>query len=204
VPRSLTVVRGLLAASVVIALAGCTQAPAASSTDGCAGKISKVLLTDDSATTVAPFSAADVPAIFHLPATPVPTCYYKTVTTSPPSDGVAATTTHRTLLYVGLSDAEVAALIAQVRKTASVAPWSVLFDDGTAPAAATPAPAAAASGVVSSARWNYNFAGGAQDDKGQFGYYAAIPVNDGTAVQAGLTKSENVVRIETELRQVNK
>ena len=201
--RSLTVVRGVLAASILVALAGCTQAPATVSADSCSGMISKVLLTDDSATTVTPFSSADVPKIFNISATPAPTCYYKTTTTSPPTGGVSYTVTHRTLLYIGLSDADAAALIAAVRKTASVAPWSVLFDDGSAPAPATPAPTSPAS-AVSSARWNYNFAGGAQDDKGQFGYYAALPLSDGTAVQAGLSKSENVLRIETELRQVAK
>ncbi len=202
-PRSLTVVRGMLAVSILVALAGCTQAPTAVSTNSCAGMTSKVLLTDDSATTVTPFSSADVPTLFAIPATPAPTCYYKTTTTSPPTDGVSYTITHRTLLYIGLSDADAATLIADIRKTVSVAPWSVLFDDGAAPAPATPAPTAPAS-VVSSARWNYNFAGGAQDDKGQFGYYAAIPLSDGTAVHAGLSKPENVLRIETELRQVKK
>ena len=105
-PRSLA--RALAVASALavatITLSGCTAAPAATTADDCAGIISKVLLTDDSATAVAKFSAGDVPKIFNVPGTPAPTCFYSSVDTLPPRAGVVYTQSHRTLLYIGVRD----------------------------------------------------------------------------------------------------
>ncbi len=206
-PRSL--VRVLAAASALavaaIALTGCTQAPTKASVDDCGDLISKVLLTDDSATKVAKFSAGAVPELFGIPATPAPTCYYESTETLPPSGGVVDEDTHRTLLYTGLSDSEVAALIASLRKTVSVKPWTVRFDFGTpAPTAGATATPTAQPSTSSSARWYYNFAGAAADDKGEMGYYASTPMTAGTAVQAGLGKPVNLLRIELELKQAQK
>lgn len=207
-PRSLSrIFAGASAIAIAgIALSGCTQAPAAKTADDCAGIISKVLLTDDSATTVAKFSAAAMPKVFDIPGTPAPSCYYSNAAAPASQGGVVATDTHRTLLYIGVSDSDVAAIIASLRKTVSVAPWTVRFDYGAAPAptadpTASPTPATSTS---SSARWYYNFSGGASDDKGEMGYYASMPISQGTAMQAGLGKPVNVLRIETDLRQVKK
>jgi hypothetical protein len=208
VRRVPAVVSVVVAAVIGLSLAGCSQTPKVAATDSCAGMIEKVLLADVSATTVTPFDPADVPKEFGISATPQPSCYYKTVTTPEPSNGVSYTVTHRTLLYIGLSDADASALVAAVRKTASVAPWTVDYDNpapspaapATPPATAAPAPAS----VWSSANWIYNNAAGAQDEKGSMGYYAATPITDGTAGHAGLRNDVNVVRIETELRQVKK
>jgi hypothetical protein len=207
VPRSLARAFAVASALVVatIALSGCTQAPATTTVDNCAGVISKVLLTDDSATTVAKFSAGGVPKIFNVPGTPAPTCYYSSVQTLPPKAGVVYTQSTRTLLYIGLSDSDAQAIIASIRKTVSVKPWTVRFDYGTpAPAAGATATPAAAASTSSSARWYYNFAGAATDDKGEMGYYESTPISQGVALQAGLAKSVNLLRIETELTQVKK
>ena len=206
-PRSLA--RALAVASALavaaIALSGCTQAPTKPTVDDCAGIISKVLLTDDSATKVATFSAGDVPKIFDVPGTPAPTCYYSSLVTQPPQAGVVHTEAHRTLLYIGLSDSDAEAIIASIRKTVSVKPWTVRFDYGTpAPAAGATATPTAAASTSTSARWYYNFAGAAADDKGQMGYYESTPISQGAAIQAGLEKPVNVLRVETDLTQVKK
>ena len=195
-------------AVAAVALSGCTPAPTTSTVLNCAGVISKVLLTDDSATTVAKFNAGDVPKIFDIPGTPTPTCFYSSIVTNPPQGGVVHTEAHRTLLYIGLSNSDADALIASIRKTVSVKPWTVRFDYGTVPAAtpaagATATPTAAAS-TSSSARWYYNFAGAVTDDKGEMGYYESTPISQGAAIQAGLSKPVNVLRVETELTQVKK
>ncbi len=206
-PRSLAFVRASAAAALVaIALVGCTQAPSAAPSASCGGTTQKVLLTDDSATTITTFDASDVPKVFAISGTPAPSCYYKTTTTPPAINGVTYTVTHRTLLYVGVSDADAAALVAAIRKTVSVAPWTVSYDNGTpAPAvAATPKPTPTLESISSSALWEYNFGGAATDDKGELGYYSAIPVTQGTAIHAGLAKAVNVIRIETELRSPQK
>lgn len=208
-PRSF--VRALSVASALaisaIALTGCTQAPPTTQVNDCGGIISKVLLSDDSGTTVATFSATDVPKIFDLPGSPAPTCYYSSVVPPTPQGGTAYVETHRTLLYIGLSDSDAAAIIASIRKTVSVKPWTVRFDyDAPAPTptpGATNAPTTPAS-TTTSARWYYNFAGAATDDKGEMGYYKSTPISQGTALQAGLSKPVNVLRVETELRQVKK
>jgi len=208
VPRSL--VRACAAASAALlaalALSGCTPVPTGPAVNDCAGIISKVLLTDDSGTDVAKFNASDVPKVFDIPASPAPTCYYSTVVTPPAQGGVAYVETHRTLLYIGLSDSEDQALIASIRKTVTGKLWTVRFDyDTPAPtpaAGATSTPTARPS--TTSARWYYNFTGAAADDKGEMGYYLSAPVSLGTATQAGLSKPVNVLRIETELRQVKK
>jgi hypothetical protein len=198
-------IRAFAAVSAVaiaaLALTGCTQA-SSSPKDDCAGAISKVLTTDDSATTVAPFVASDVPKVFGIPATPAPTCYYVTTSTPSPINGVTYVQTQRTLLYIGISDAQSAAMIAAVRKTVSVTPWTVRFDYGAAaPAAgATASPASSSS----SARWYYNFNGPATDDKGEMGYYATTPLTQGTAIQAGLPNAQNVLRLELLLKQPKK
>ena len=190
-----------------IALTGCTQAPPTTGPDDCAGIISKVLLTDDSGTKVEKFSASDIPAIFKLPSSPAPTCYYSSVVTPPTQGGVAYTETHRTLLYIGVSDSDAATIIASIRKTVSEKPWTVRFDYDTP--APTPTPGATATPTTApsnttSARWYYNFSGGPSDDKGELGYYKSTPISQGTAIQAGLSKPVNVLRVETELRQVKK
>ena len=191
-----------LAAATLIALTltGCAQSAAPVAKDSCSGMVAKVLLSDNSATTVASYNAGDVPKIFAVPATPAPTCYYSSSSTAP-QGGVTYTTTNRTLLYIGLSDAQVASLVAALRKTVSVAPWTLRYDDGTAGSTASPSAAASPS---LSARWYYNFTGKAQDDKGEMGYSAMTPVSVGTAAQAGLSQPVNVLRIEIQLRQVKK
>jgi hypothetical protein len=206
VPRSL--VRALAIASALavatIALSGCTSTPTATSVSDCAGIISKVLLTDDSATTVAKFNSADIPKIFNIPSTPAPSCYY--VTTVPPTGTVPYTQTTRTLLYIGISNADAQAVIAALRKTVSEKLWTVRFDYGAATASPTPTPGATATPTTknpsSSARWYYNFAGAASDDKGEMGYYYTAPISQGTALQAGLGKTVDILRVETQLRQV--
>lgn len=200
-PRSFAIIRASAAAVLVAAaLVGCTQAPSAAPTSTCAGSIKKVLLADASATTVTSFDAADVPKIFAIPGSPPPSCYYTTITTPPAINGVTYTVTHRTLLYVGLSDANAAALVAALRKTASVAPWSVSYDNAPAPPAAGATAPAIPVSESSSALWEYNVTGAPTDDKGSFGYYEATPLAAGTATHAGLPQAVNVVRIETELR----
>ncbi len=207
-PRSL--IRACAAASAVVlaalALSGCASAPTRPSADNCSGVISKVLLTDDSGTDVAKFNASDVPKVFDIPASPAPTCYYSSVVNPPTQGGVAYIETHRTLLYIGLSDSEDQAIIASIRKTVSGKLWTVRFDYDTP--APTPAPGATATPTAppstTSARWYYNFAGTGSDDKGEMGYYLSAPLSQGTAQQAGLSKPANVLRVETQLRQVKK
>ncbi|CAN5529970.1 hypothetical protein BH10ACT6_BH10ACT6_04110 [soil metagenome] len=204
-PRSLALVRASAAAALVAAaLVGCTQTPTATPTSSCAGSTQKVLLTDDSASTVTAYDAADVPKIFAIPATPAPSCYYKTTTEPAPINGVSYIVTHRTLLYIDLSEADAAALVAGLRTTVSVPPWTVSYDNApAAPAAgATPTPGTIA--TSSSAQWEYNFNGAPTDDKGEMGYLESIPITLGTATHAGLSKAVNVVRIETELRSPKK
>ncbi len=191
------------AAIAALALTGCTQAPAAPH-DGCAGIISKVLTADDSATTVTPFVAGDIPKIFAIPATPAPSCYYVTTSTLPPLSGVSYVQTQRTLLYIGISDSDAASIIAALRKTVSAQPWTVRFDHATPAAAPGPTASPAAAPTSSSARWYYNFNGASTDDKGEMGYYASMPISQGTAIQAGLGKPQNVLRIELQLKQVKK
>ena len=206
-PRSITRALAVTAAlaAAAITLSGCTAAPVGPAVDNCAGIISKVLLTDDSATKVAKFNAGDVPKIFNIPGTPAPTCYYSSIVTPPPRGGAVYTEAHRTLLYIGLSDSDAQAIIASIRKTVSVKPWTVRFDYGTPTPTpgATATPTAAAS-TSSSARWYYNFAGAATDDKGEMGYYESTPISQGAAIQAGLSKPVNLLRVEVELTQVKK
>ena len=208
-PRSLFRASAAVSAVVVaaIALSGCTQAPARPTVDNCAGVISKVLLSDDSGTTATTFNAGDVPKIFDIPGSPTPTCYYSSVAPTTPDGGVAFVETHRTLLYIGISDSDAKAIIASIRKTVSVKPWTVRFDYDTP--APTPTPGATATptakpSTTASARWYYNFSGAATDDKGELGYYLSEPLSQGTADQAGLAKAVNVLRVETVLRQVKK
>jgi hypothetical protein len=202
VPRFTAITRAALAASLVaVALAGCTQAPTATPTTNCAGAIEKVLLGDDSATSTASFSAADVPKIFAIPATPAPTCYYTTTTTPPAVGGVSLTVTHRTLIYIGLSDAQTSALVAAVRATVGVAPWTAQYDDGVpVKPTASPSPTAVPGVASYAGLWQYDFNGPVTDSKGSMGYYVAAPMTLGTATQAGLPQAVNVVRVETELR----
>jgi hypothetical protein len=195
-----------VAAVAAIVLCGCTQAPTTPAAEDCSGLIAKVLLTDDSATTVAKFSATDVPAIFAIPASPAPTCYYSSIVPPASQGGTAYVDTHRTLLYIGLSDSDAKALIASIRKTVSAKPWSVWYDYDTP--VPTPAPGATSTPIpaptTASARWYYNFTGGPTDDKGEMGYFLNMPVSQGRAIQAGLGKPVNVLRIETDLRQLKK
>ena len=206
-PRSLF--RASAAVSVVIvaaiALSGCTQEPRPA-VDNCAGIVSKVLLSDDSATTAAKFTAGDVPKVFDIPGSPAPTCYYSSVAPTAPDGGVTRVETHRTLLYIGISDSDAKAIIASIRKTVSMKLWTVRFDYDTPAPSPTPGATAAptAKPTTTSARWYYNFSGAATDDKGQMGYYLSEPVSQGTALQAGLDKVVNVLRVETVLQQVKK
>jgi len=209
VPRSLFRATAAAFAVIVaaIALSGCTQAPTRPTVDSCAGIISKVLLTDDSGTTASKFNAGDLPKIFDIPASPAPTCYYSSVVPTPAENGIAYVETHRTLLYVGISDSEARSVIESIRKTVSVKPWTVRFDYDKPTPSPTPGATAAptvTSSATTSARWYYNFAGSSTDEKGQLGYYLSKPVTQGTALQAGLDKPVNVLRVETELRQVKK
>ena len=202
--------RACAAASAVViaalALSGCTQAAPGPRADDCAGIISKVLLTDDSATTAAKFDATAVPKVFGIPASPTPTCFYSSVAPPSAQGGASSVKTHRTLLYIGLSDSDAKAIIASIRKTVSVKPWTVRFDYDTP--APTPTPGATstptAAPTMRSARWYYNFAGAASDDKGEMGYSLSEPISQGTTLQAGLAKPVNVLRVETELRQAKK
>lgn len=203
--RALAVAAAVVAATA--ALTGCTSAPVATSVSDCGGIISKVLLTDDSATTVAAFKPGDIDKIFNIPSTPAPSCYY--VSTIPPSAAVPYTQTNRTLLYIGISKSDAKAIIAALRKTVAEKPWSVRFDYGVPSASPTPTPGATTSptptGVdnpSTAARWYYNFTGAATDDKGEMGYYYSAPISEGTATQAGIGKTVDVLRIETQLRQV--
>jgi hypothetical protein len=201
--RSLAIAAALVVAAA--ALSGCAAKPEATSVSDCGGILSKVLLTDDSATAVADFNAGGIPKIFDIPSTPAPTCYY--VSTTPPSGTVPYTQTTRTLLYIGISESDARALIASLRKTVSEKPWTVRYDYGAPTASPTPTPGASASAAPvknpsSSARWYYNFAGAASEDKGEMGYYYTAPISQGTADQAGLSKPVDVLRIETQLRQV--
>jgi hypothetical protein len=209
VPRSLFRASAAASAVIVVAFAfsACTQAPSGPAADTCSGIISKVLLSDDSGTTATKFDANDVPKIFDIPGSPAPTCYYTSVVPTPAENGIAHVETHRTLLYVGISDSEAKSIIESIRKTVSAKLWTVRFDDDkpipTATPAATASPAPAPPSTTS-ARWYYNFAGSGTDDKGQLGYYLSKPVSAGTAQQAGLDKAVNVLRVETELLQVKK
>lgn len=202
-PRSAAIVRSsLVAALITLALVGCASTPKATPTGTCDGRVLKVLLGDNSSTNSASFDANDVPKLFAISATPMPTCFYKTITTPGPVNGISYTVTHRTLLYIGLSDADAKALVAALRKTTSVAPWSVEYDDGApaaAPSTASPSPVPVA--VSSSALWQYDSTGPTTDVKGEMGYYFANPITDGTAAHAGLSSAVNVVRVETELRE---
>ena len=207
-PHSL--VRACAAGSALLlaalALSGCTKAPTGTSVGDCSGIVSKVLLSDDSGTVVTKFSASDLPKVFDIPASPAPTCYYSSVVSPPAQGGPAYVETHRTLLYIGLSDSEDRAIIASIRKTVTAKLWTVRFDYDTP--APTPTPGATATPTAgpstTSARWYYNFTGAATDDKGEIGYYLTAPISQGTALQAGLSKPVNVLRVETQLRQVKK
>ena len=208
-PRSLFRASAAVSAVAIaaIALSGCTQSPSRPTVDNCAGIISKVLLSDDSGTTATKFNAGDLPKIFNIPGSPAPTCYYSSVAPTTPDGGVAFVETHRTLLYIGLSDSDARAIIASIRKTVSVTPWTVRFDYDTPAPTSTPGATAAPTAkpsATTSARWYYNFAGAATDDKGQLGYYLSEPISQGTAQQAGLDKAVNVLRVETVLRQAKK
>jgi len=208
VPHSL--VRACAAGSALLfaalALSGCTKPPTGTSVGDCSGIVSKVLLSDDSGTTVAKFSASDLPKVFDIPASPAPTCYYSSVVNPPAQGGPAYVETHRTLLYIGLSDSEDEAIIASIRKTVTAELWTVRFDYDTPAPSPTPGATATptAGPSTTSARWYYNFAGASTDDKGEMGYYLTAPISQGTALQAGLSKPVNVLRVETQLRQVKK
>ena len=164
-----------------------------------------MLLTDDSATTSAKFSAGDVPKIFNVPGTPAPTCYYSSVPTLPPQGRSCTPRAPHAALHRA-ERLRCAAIIASIRKTVSVKPWTVRFDYGTPTPGrrGPPRHRRAAASTSSSARWYYNFAGAATDDKGEMGYYESTPISQGVALQAGLDKSVNVLRVETELTQVKK
>ena len=199
-------IRASLAAGVVaVALVGCTQTPTATPTLNCGVAIQKVLLADESATSVATFAATDVPKVFAIPATPAPTCYYKTTTTPPAIGGISYTVTHRTLVYIGLSDAQTASMVKAIRATVGVAPWTTQFDDGVPVVpTASPAPTAAPAPQSYAGLWEYNFTGAPTADKGSMGYYVASPLTVGVATQAKLPTAVNMLRVETELRQPTK
>jgi hypothetical protein len=191
VPRPLAriAVVALAAGIAAVALSGCTQEPTASAKPTCDGHMKVVLLGDDSATDVVAFDASDSPKEFALPATPAPTCAYKTQTTTQGS--TPSTVTHRTYLYVGLSADQAQKMIAALAATASKAPWTASYVNVPAPSA-TPAPYA-----LQTTSWDYNAAGAAGQDRGSMSYVYNAPINPGIAVQAGLEGDPNVLRIET-------
>jgi len=195
VPRPIARVRivAVVVALVAVGLAGCTTStPTASATPGCGGHVAEVLLGDDSATTVVAFDASESPKIFNLPATPAPTCAYRTTTQSTSSTG-SSSTTHRTYLYIGISSADAQKLIAALGATTGQAPWTADFSNVPAPSS-TPAPYA-----LQTASWNYDAGAAAGQDRGSMAYAYNAPINPGIATQAGLEGSPNVLRIETEL-----
>ena len=195
VPRPIAraCVVAVVAVVAAVGLAGCTTgAPTASATPSCGGHVKEVLLGDDSATDVVAFDASESPKVFDLPATPVPTCAYRTTTQSSGST-TTTSTTHRTYLYIGISSADAQKLIAALGATAGRAPWTADFANVPAPSS-TPAPYA-----LQTASWNYNASATAGQDRGSMGYAYNAPINPGIATQAGLEGSPNVLRIETEL-----
>jgi hypothetical protein len=192
-PRPL-VRAGLVLAAVALsatALAGCSSgATQATDKPTCGGKIAVVLLGDDSARDVVTFDAADSPKIFNLPTAPAPTCAYRSSTTSQTNK---TTTTHRSYLYIGISDADAKKIIAALGATAGQAPWTGGYADVPA-AGSTPAPY-----QLQTQYWNYNQGGTAGNDHGDMGYAYNVPINPGTAAQVPLSGDPNVLRIETEI-----
>ena len=211
VPRSLfrATAAAFVLAAAAIALSGCTQAPAAA----CCRRLRRHHLEGAAQRRLgqrlaAKFSAADVPSIFQIPASPAPTCYYSTVVPPSPQSTIAYVETHRTLLYIGLSDSD------------AKCHHRVDQEDGLGQALDGPLRLRQARPErdagrhrdtddhrprsTTSARWYYNFAGAATEDKGQLGYYLSEPISQGTALQAGIQKPVNVLRVETELRQLKK
>jgi hypothetical protein len=189
-------------AAVVLAgaagvLTGCTSDPTPQATGGptdCSGKVDEVLLGDDSAHQAVAFDAADSPKAFNLPTAPAPTCAYRSTTES--QQGTSDyTVTHRSYLYVGISDADAKKLIAAIQATGAAAPWTPAYSNvPTDPPPSTP----------SNQDWDYNVAGAAGADRGSMGYTYVAPLNPGMVVQAGLSGTPNVLRIETEIRSPKK
>jgi hypothetical protein len=186
-----------VAAAAVIALAGCTSStPTASATPTCGGHVKEILLGDDSATHQVGFDAGESPKVFNLPASPAPTCAYRTVTAT---HGTAPSTiTHRTYLYIGISAGDAQKLIDALAATGATKGFASSFVNTPAPSA-TPVPYA-----LQTRTWSYSGSITGGTDRGSIGYAYNAPLNPGMVKQVGLEGSPNVLRIETELIQRTK
>ncbi len=198
------VVRAMIVAIAVggalTGLTACTggDSPAASTGPvDCAGKVKMVLLGDESATTPVPFDAGSAQKIFAIAASPAANCAYQSSSDLSQS-GQSYTVTDNTYLYVGISSADAQKLIAGITAATGAAPWTADYSNAPAPSA-SPAPSTSIS-----AKWEYNLAGGPADLKGSMAYVYSAPLSPGLVVQAALTGTPNVLRIETELRTLKK
>ena len=198
------VVRAMLVAIAVggalTGLTACTGGGTPAATTGavdCTGKVKVVLLGDDSATTPIPFDAGSAPKIFAIADSPAATCEYQTSSNLTQS-GQNYTVVDNTYLYIGISSADAQKLMAAVTGATGAAPWVGEFSNAPAPTA-SPSPT-----VSISAKWDYNPGGGPNDQKGSMAYVYSGPLSPGLVVQAGLTGSPNVLRIETSLRTLKK
>jgi hypothetical protein len=177
-----------------VALTGCTQdKPPATDSPSCGGHVKTVLLGDDSATTIVPFDAAESPKQFGLPAAPAPTCAYRDEHTT--QGTTPSTVTHRTYLYIGISSDDAQKVIAALAATGGKAPWAATYASVPAPSS-TPAPY-----VLQTVTWSYSqtASAGQGQERATMSYAYNAPLNPGVAIQAGVTGSPNVLRIETEI-----
>jgi hypothetical protein len=183
-----------ISASVLVLLAGCTaDTPTASATPSCGGHVQEILLGDDSATHEVAFDPGDSPKAFNLPASPAPTCAYRSTTST--HGNSPSTITHRTYLYIGISSGEAQKLIDALVATGATKGFTVDFTNTPAPSA-TPVPYA-----LQTRTWNYTSPEAGSSERGSIGYAYNAPLNPGIVKQAGLEGSPNVLRIETELIQ---
>jgi hypothetical protein len=197
-PRPLARITAVAGAVVLTAaaLAGCSSEPTASATPTCEGHVKVVLLGDDSATTVVAFDPADSPKQFNIPATPAPTCAYRSESRRQGTE--PATVTHRTYLYIGITSDAAQKLIAGLNATAGQAPWTGSYANVPAPST-TPAPY-----TLQTASWDFNASAAPDQERGSMSYAYNAPINPGVAEQAGLEGTPNVLRIETELTSPSK
>ncbi len=198
VPRPLARIAVVAGTAVLAAgvLAGCSSTPTASATPSCDGHVKEVLLGDDSATTPVSFDPSESPKEFALPATPAPTCAYRSQSTR--SGTNPATITRRSYLYIDISAADAQKIIAALGATAGKAPWTAAYANVPAPST-TPAPS-----VLQTASWNYNAGGAAGQDRATMSYAYNAPLNPGIVIQAGLEGTPNVLRIDTEVTSPTK
>ncbi|GAA2084819.1 hypothetical protein GCM10009840_22190 [Pseudolysinimonas kribbensis] len=181
-----------LSASALVLLAGCTaDTPAASASPSCGGHVKEILLGDDSATRQVAFDAGDSPKVFNVPASPAPTCAYRSSTST--HGNAPSTITHRTYLYIGISSADAQKLIAAVAATGATKGFTASYTNTPAPSA-TPVPYA-----LQTRTWSYTSPEPGGSDRGSIGYAYNAPLNPGIVKQVGLEGTPNVLRIETEL-----